>query len=509
MITLAWATLDQSNPAKSPSILPYAAGASGSVTIDEDSDSEYIDNYVHFGSTGTTESVYAVVTYFPEEGSPQVTEATLSQRLGAGTRGYRFYLPDPGRVEVTFNYDYGFDPAIHTPVKLVMEFTTGADYEFPHSLTWYSEPHTPPPPLEPNVPPVAVNDSVSVAYNGSVVIDVLANDTDSDGTLSTSVQIASGPTKGTAAANSDGTITYTCYPGSVGSDSFSYRCYDDRGDSSQATVSVTIVGGPVNIPPVAADMSAAAVQGAQVRIEVMDAVSDADGLINGLSLEITQPAFGTASASLGGVYYTSNSDFAGTDSFSFRVADTEGAFSNWAECEVVVSPRPPDPEVPVDNTGNIGDTSGALIAWGAAGYEGGPSGAPFTHSNSGSAQEYSLVAGQLYFGLTTLGIAASPVEVRHFYTPAAGGATEELPSYSLDPYIYPFNSITPASGYRQGLHELVAYVAGVRGPVKLMCVVTLEADYQVSDWYGSIAWYAEAETTQFWTRLVNTVERTV
>ena len=101
------------------------------------------------------------------------------------------------------------------------------------------------------------------------------------------------------------------------------------------------------------------------------------------------------------------------------------------------------------------------------------------------------------------------MEVRHFYTPAAGGATEELPSYSLDPYIYPSNHISPDSGYRQGLHELVAYVAGVRSPVKLMCVVTLEANYQIDDWYGSIAWYAEAETTQFWTRFVNTVERTV
>ena len=77
---------------------------------------------------------------------------------------------------------------------------------------------------------------------------MLANDTDLDGdTLSVSSVTA--PAHGTAAANPDGTITYTPAANYNGADSFSYTVGDGNGGTATATVTVTVTG--VNDGPVA------------------------------------------------------------------------------------------------------------------------------------------------------------------------------------------------------------------------------------------------------------------
>jgi VCBS repeat-containing protein len=82
-----------------------------------------------------------------------------------------------------------------------------------------------------NDAPVALADTATVVAGESVLIAVLANDTD-DGTLDVStVTVASGPdpSKGTVAVNADGTITYTSTAAGADTDSFSYRCGAERG----------------------------------------------------------------------------------------------------------------------------------------------------------------------------------------------------------------------------------------------------------------------------------------
>lgn len=95
----------------------------------------------------------------------------------------------------------------------------------------------------PNVPPVANNDSASCVRGQSVAINVLANDTDGDGTIDpTTVAIASAASSGSTSINpTTGVITYT-HNGTAGSsDSFTYTVDDDDGDTSNAaTVTVTI-----------------------------------------------------------------------------------------------------------------------------------------------------------------------------------------------------------------------------------------------------------------------------
>jgi len=98
-----------------------------------------------------------------------------------------------------------------------------------------------------NQPPVAGDDSATTIVDTPVVINVVANDSDPDGTIDvTSVVITGNPSQGGAVSNGDGTVTYTPGPGYVGDDSFTYTVSDNQGvPSNEATVSITVI----DIPP--------------------------------------------------------------------------------------------------------------------------------------------------------------------------------------------------------------------------------------------------------------------
>ncbi|MFK7891539.1 MAG: Ig-like domain-containing protein [Granulosicoccus sp.] len=99
-----------------------------------------------------------------------------------------------------------------------------------------------------NQAPVANDDSAGPLIVGqNISVDVLANDTDADGTVNqTTVAIASQPSAGSVVVESNGQITYTHDAASgAGSDSFTYTVQDDAGAiSNVATVSITPITDP-------------------------------------------------------------------------------------------------------------------------------------------------------------------------------------------------------------------------------------------------------------------------
>jgi ELWxxDGT repeat protein len=101
-----------------------------------------------------------------------------------------------------------------------------------------------------NNAPTAVADSATSADDAAVTVNVLTNDTDSDGTLvATSVKVTSGPSHGTATVNSSGAIVYQPTSGYAGSDSFAYTVADNQGaGSAPAVVTVTVTAPTVIVP---------------------------------------------------------------------------------------------------------------------------------------------------------------------------------------------------------------------------------------------------------------------
>lgn len=96
-----------------------------------------------------------------------------------------------------------------------------------------------------NDAPVAQDDTAEVNQKSSVVIPVLANDSDVDGNLLVPGDFASiSPAGSTVVANADGTVTFTPpatpAPGYTGPASFTYRASDGTASSNVATVTVTV-----------------------------------------------------------------------------------------------------------------------------------------------------------------------------------------------------------------------------------------------------------------------------
>ncbi len=97
--------------------------------------------------------------------------------------------------------------------------------------------------IEPNNAPVANDDVAVVTIDESVVINVLANDQDSDGDIISIANIAPAA-NGTVQETSAG-LLYTPNATYTGPDSFSYTIVDDAGATDSANVSITVQPLPV------------------------------------------------------------------------------------------------------------------------------------------------------------------------------------------------------------------------------------------------------------------------
>jgi len=216
-----------------------------------------------------------------------------------------------------------------------------------------------------NDAPVAVNDSAITDEDTPVTIDVIANDTDSDGgtpalnsvgnSTNGSVSIANGKAVFSPALNFNG-------PGG-----FSYVVSDGQGGTATGVVTVTI--NPVNDAPVANADSATTDEDTAITIDVRGNDTDVDG--DGLSLtNTTNGAHGTVEAVGGSAVYTPAANYHGADSFTYTVSDGHGGEAT-ATVTVTINPVNDNPvansdsavtnednAVVVDARGNDSDVDG-------------------------------------------------------------------------------------------------------------------------------------------------------
>jgi len=98
------------------------------------------------------------------------------------------------------------------------------------------------------VPPLAVDDQATTASGVPVEIAVLANDSPPPGERLEVTEVLR-PEHGTAEALPGGTVRYRSAPGFVGTDHFTYRVGDGRGNAASAKVTVTVTAAVAVVAP--------------------------------------------------------------------------------------------------------------------------------------------------------------------------------------------------------------------------------------------------------------------
>jgi len=95
-----------------------------------------------------------------------------------------------------------------------------------------------------NYPPSAIADFAEANHGSTVVIDVLANDSDPDGDALELVALDTTLTRGAAEITPQGNVAYTPPAGYEGSDSLVYTVSDGRGGTASAEVRIAVPGRP-------------------------------------------------------------------------------------------------------------------------------------------------------------------------------------------------------------------------------------------------------------------------
>ncbi|MFH2091854.1 MAG: Ig-like domain-containing protein [Pseudomonadota bacterium] len=191
-----------------------------------------------------------------------------------------------------------------------------------------------------NDAPSAADESVSTNEDTPVVINVVDNFTDVDGTLKiSSVFVTGGAAHGTTLVDTmTGMITYSPLLNYTGTDHFTYTLSDDDDAlSNQATV--TVIVNDQNDSPVANNDSKSTKEDTFLEINVIGNDSDVDGTLDPSSVRIiSNPAHGTVNVNVttGSITYTPDPDYNGPDSFTYSVKDDDAAESNHATVTISV-----------------------------------------------------------------------------------------------------------------------------------------------------------------------------
>jgi hypothetical protein len=220
--------------------------------------------------------------------------------------------------------------------------------------------------VQPPLPPIAVNDTLSVPFGGTGKVNVLANDSDPNG-LPLSVVSVTSPTgkAATVVINADNTVTYTPnVEQSAGPDSFTYTISDGF-NTATATVNVTL---QAPLPPVANKDSFAIPFDSQTTLDVLANDVDPQGL-NLFIVGTTSPAHGTVINNLTSVSYTPGMfsppgstlmvPFVGTDTFTYTISN--GISPTYSTATVTVTVAPPQPPAAIDDSASVPFGNGATI----------------------------------------------------------------------------------------------------------------------------------------------------
>ena len=190
-----------------------------------------------------------------------------------------------------------------------------------------------------NDPPTADPQSLSTVEDAATPVDIVLSgaDIDGDGLVFTVVQ---NPISGVLSGIKPN-LMYTPNPDFNGLDSLTYIANDGAVDSEVASVDITV--DPINDQPVANNLSVVTEEDTDVEFTIT--ASDVDG--DTLTFTITtQPENGLLSGTAPDLTYTPNTNFSGSDGFTFLVNDE---FDDSTEATVTLTINPVNDAPTVDN----------------------------------------------------------------------------------------------------------------------------------------------------------------
>ncbi len=193
-----------------------------------------------------------------------------------------------------------------------------------------------------NDPPVADNQALTTPEDTPKPITLTGSDLDGD---SLTFAPLDPPAHGTLSGFNPATGDVLYHPATnyAGPDSFSFRVNDGQLDSTPATISITVT--PVNDPPVADNQALTTPEDTPKPITLTGSDLDGDSLTFAL---LDPPAHGTLSGfnpATGAVLYHPATDYAGPDTFTFRVNDGQ-LDSTPATTSITVTPVNDPPITP-------------------------------------------------------------------------------------------------------------------------------------------------------------------
>jgi gliding motility-associated-like protein len=192
-----------------------------------------------------------------------------------------------------------------------------------------------------NFVPIAYDDSRGTSYNTPVKVDVLKNDINlNDEPIAVIVTEQSIPEQGNAVVNDDGTVEFTPATDYVGQATFTYRVIDIDGDYDDALVTITVKEGENFIPEAIDDVAFTHLQ-TPVEIDVLANDKHLDDTPVELYADAGQVENGTVEVlSNNSIRFIPADAFVGEASFTYRVTDAEGDFSEanvtiWVYAQVL------------------------------------------------------------------------------------------------------------------------------------------------------------------------------
>ncbi|RKR76522.1 Ig-like domain-containing protein [Frondihabitans australicus] len=303
-----------------PSLGQVVLNGNGTVTYTPQSgfSGTYAFTYTVTDSEGRTSSATATITVTPDAGSPSTTatagqtdhvsstDGLLSQATGTGLTVALTSQPANGTVTLGSDGAYDYTPAAGFSGTDTFTFTVTDQSGNTSTGT-----------ATVTVLPKAADDSANAVAGHDLDLkpsDLLSND------LGTGLSVTgvSQPADGAATLNNDGSVTYTPAAGFSGPDTFTYTVTDQAGNTSTASVDVTVA-------PVAKNDTATTAAGQKLTVAQASGVLANDEGTSLTAALATQAAHGTVALAADGSYtYTPASGFSGKDSFTYSATDRSG-----------------------------------------------------------------------------------------------------------------------------------------------------------------------------------------